>query len=455
MHISNHLAGLAMLAGHVAASSPPQVENRSAPQSSGSNTQFHATSGVTGDPYCDLLCQQFKDGQMVSSIGSTIESYIAAGGLNGGHSDGRYEIIRGSHISSGSQGSCGHEPSAIWKLWAQAHAHAFPNQLNNLGSDVGGSGKICVDASQLARLTAAATQCYSHLKAADGGSNASGGGSSHSWSSSSTWSTGYGTGSMGHTGSGGQQPLGGQGGGNSGDQIHRSDAGMGDGNHLENSNQGGNSGSSSASVDQGQQDGSIGSTGGGSSSISGGQTSSNTNLGGNSGSTSDGGIVNGGSGGSHSSITGNTGTTSSSTWGSGNVHNSAICFKIKDKRTDRYLTTYGSEYAFARLTGYYSIFRAYPAKGVDKGFTLTEVNRNGGAVNYPVKLMTGTGVFKPLYGDKDAVWTFDPVNFGDSCWGVPGKKMQSRSDWGGWGPNYRQASSGEDCVDVELEEADC
>ena len=116
---------------HAAAESPPLVQDHS-------DTQFHTTSGATGDAFCDTLCQQFKDGQMVSSIGSTIEGYIAAGGLNGGHSDHRYDIIRGSHVSSGSDGSCGNEPSSIWKLWAQAHAHAFPNQLNNLGSEAVG-----------------------------------------------------------------------------------------------------------------------------------------------------------------------------------------------------------------------------------------------------------------------------------------------------------------------------
>jgi hypothetical protein len=171
-------------------------------------------------------------------------------------------------------------------------------------------------------------------------------------------------------------------------------------------------------------------------------------------------VVGGGSsghivgGGSSSSSGGSTSSTSSG-WGHGNVHSQSICFKIKSKKTDRFLTTYGSEYAFARLEGYYSVFKAYPSKNVASGFTLTEVNRNGGAVDYPVKQMTGTGVFKPLYGDKDAVWTFNPAAFGDSCWGVAGKKMAERQDWGGWGKNYREASSGEDCVDIELEEATC
>lgn len=86
---------------------------------------------------------------------------------------------------------------------------------------------------------------------------------------------------------------------------------------------------------------------------------------------------------------------------------------------------------------------------------MTEINRSGSKVNYPVKLNTALGQFKPLYGDKDAIFSFSPAQFGDSCWGVPGKKMSRRHDWGGWGDNYRQASSGDDCADVEIEESDC
>ncbi|KAK4504602.1 hypothetical protein PRZ48_005518 [Zasmidium cellare] len=170
------------------------------------------------------------------------------------------------------------------------------------------------------------------------------------------------------------------------------------------------------------------------------------NTGGKGGNTASGGKSAGGS---------DTGTTSTTTWGHGNVNSNNLCFRIKDKRTDRYLTTYGSEYAYASLPSYYSVFRAYPKKSVEGGYTLTEINRNGGTVNYPVKINSALGQFKPLYGDKDAVFTFSPANFGDSCWGVPGKKMSRRHDWGGWGDNYRQASSGDDCADVELEEADC
>ncbi|CEH18061.1 hypothetical protein CBOM_04489 [Ceraceosorus bombacis] len=139
----------------------------------------------------------------------------------------------------------------------------------------------------------------------------------------------------------------------------------------------------------------------------------------------------------------------SSAFGSGsNVHH---------HENGKLLTTYGSEYAFARLDGYHSTFRAHPIKGQDGSFRLTEIKRNGATVSYPVKINSALGQFKPLYGDKDAVFTFKPTQFGDSCWGSPGFKMARRQDWGGWGPNYRatKSSSADECVDVELEEADC
>ncbi|PWN42863.1 hypothetical protein IE81DRAFT_110616 [Ceraceosorus guamensis] len=189
-----------------------------------------------------------------------------------------------------------------------------------------------------------------------------------------------------------------------------------------------------------------------------GVDTSGVNAGGDSSAFGSGSNVHHNVGGGSSSFTstGGSTSTSSSGWGSGNVAN-GICFQVRSKENGKLLTTYGSEYAFARLDGYHSTFRAHPIKGQDGSFRLTEIKRNGATVSYPVKINSALGQFKPLYGDKDAVFTFKPTQFGDSCWGSPGFKMARRQDWGGWGPNYRatKSSSADECVDVELEEADC
>lgn len=286
-----------------------------------------------------------------------------------------------------------YDASGVWHLYVKAlESHSSLDHVAHIQATGDLEDKVCVDRVDLAKLTAAASRCHS---------SGSGAGSA--------------SGSMKFP-SDEQDPLGGATGGIGG-SVHGNLGGAG----LD-------SGAASGGAASG---GSSGGAGFGSGSVSGG------------------GAAGGAAGGSGSV------SHSSSGWGHGNVNDQSICFKIKDKRSDRYLTSGGSEYAFARLPNYYSTFRAYPSKSVEGGYSVTEVNRSGSKVSYPVKVSDYYSSFKPLYGDKDAVWTFSPAQFGDSCWGTPGKKMSRRHDWGGWGDNYRFASSGEDCADVELEEASC
>lgn len=359
---------------------------------------------------CDTVCQQLQDPSIVGSIGSTIESSIADGG--------NLDIILGRKIEGG-----GHESSNIWNIWAKALEVNSPSRISHISETGKAEDRVCIDKATLAKLTAAASGCHSHI------SGSGGSGSSGSMESGSSWSWSSTTGSTEHPtwggsltepvlneadgnnnigGGGHQQPIGGQG----NDKNSGGAGGIGSGSSTSNSDSQGSTSNSGSSFGSGSK-----------------------------GSTSN---------------SGSQGTTSTSGWGHGNVNNANICFKIKDKRTERYLTSGGAEYAWAYYPQYYSVFRATPSKKVENGYTMTEINRSGVKVNYPVKLEPGAGQFKPYYGDTDAIWSFAPATFGDSCWGVPGKKMSRRHDWGGWGDNYRQVSSGgEDCADVELEEADC
>lgn len=112
---------------------------------------------------------------------------------------------------------------------------------------------------------------------------------------------------------------------------------------------------------------------------------------------------------------------------------------------------------YRTITPFSGLIPQSPAKSVDNGHYLTEIDRSGTSCSYPVKINSQLNLFKPLHGDKDAIFSFTPADYGDSCWGVPRKKLSRRHDWTawGWGDNYRQVSSGKDCADVELEEAVC
>jgi hypothetical protein len=59
---------------------------------------------------------------------------------------------------------------------------------------------------------------------------------------------------------------------------------------------------------------------------------------------------------------------------------------------------------------------------------VTRDKRNGRKNDYLVKLKAGTGMSKPLHGNKGAVLSFSPAAFGDSCWGTAGEMRRELED---------------------------